>query len=133
MLSPSIGAHESQDADASAANVVAPECKRLNNGRSDTSDANARLSVWVGARPDGNALLNSAVVTRRSGVLHPSCRIEQPFELLVFKVSDLAQPCGPLSLPQQDHHILWETHDFVGIDEIAGSNMFTAGLLSLAK
>lgn len=50
--------------------------------------------------------------------------IEHPFELRIGIISELRNPRRPLPLSEQDHPVRGKTHDLVGIDEVAGRDVF---------
>ncbi len=56
--------------------------------------------------------------------------LEQSLELLVLVVPDLAKLCRIMPLPKKDHPVVWQSHDLVGIDQVAGSNMLRVRLLA---
>ncbi|CAN7722510.1 hypothetical protein [Neorhizobium sp. LjRoot104] len=64
-----------------------------------------------------------------AAVIDPLRMIEHPFELRIDFVAQLPRPGRVLALSRQDHAVLRQSHDLVGIDQIAAGDMLGRGVL----
>lgn len=74
------------------------------------------------------SMARSALCVSLASLSNP---LEQPLELLVLVVPDLTKLRRIVPLPKKDHPVARQSHDLVGIDEVAGSNMLRVRVLAL--
>ncbi len=73
------------------------------------------------------SMARSALCVSLASLSNP---LEHSFELLVLVVPDLAKFRRIVPLPKKDHPVVWQSHDLVGIDEVASGNMLRIRLLA---
>ena len=96
----------------------------LRYGTMDAIEKGKRIPMLVVAPQNPGGAWND----RRSAC---SRRIELSRELLIFKVPDLRDPCGPLALSKEDHPVFRQAHDLIGVDEVAGGDVLCGRALAI--